>query len=101
MVTPTQNPARESYDVVVVGAGVIGLASGWRLAQRGLRTLVLEAGGPAQGATGAAAGMLAPVNEAHFAVRDMLALNLDAARAYPGFVSEIEDETGIDTGYSP
>ena len=33
-----------AHEVIVVGAGAIGLSIGWRLAQRGSRTLVLDAG---------------------------------------------------------
>jgi glycine oxidase len=89
------------YDVVVIGAGVIGLSIGWRACQRGLRTLVVDAGRPAHGATHAAAGMLAPVTEANFGEERQLALNLEAARRYPGFVAELESETGKATGYRP
>ena len=31
-----------SYDTIVVGGGVIGLASAYQLARRGIRVLVLE-----------------------------------------------------------
>jgi glycine oxidase len=101
MANSTNSTRHETYDVVVVGAGVIGLASGWRVAQRGLRTLVLEAGEPAEGATRAAAGMLAPVTEACFGEEEILDLNLEAARSYGEFVAEVERETGIETGYQP
>ena len=53
-------------DVVVVGAGVVGLAAAWSAARRGLRVLVLEASAPGAGASGVAAGMLAPVTAADF-----------------------------------
>ena len=92
---------KDSYDAVVVGAGVIGLAIGWRAAQRGLRTLVLDAAGPAMGATHVAAGMLAPVSEATFGEESLLALNLEAARGYPRFVEELEQEAGTATEYKP
>nr|WP_216326585.1 FAD-dependent oxidoreductase [Deinococcus aestuarii] len=47
-------------DLVVIGAGIIGAASAWRLAQRGLKVLVLEQGSPAGGSTGrSAAGVRA------------------------------------------
>jgi glycine oxidase len=88
-----------SYDAVVVGAGVIGLSIGWRAAQRGLRTLVLDASSPASGATGVAAGMLAPVSEAVFGEEDLIAANLEAARRYPAFVAEVERESRLDTHY--
>jgi glycine oxidase len=93
--------AKASYDVVVVGAGVIGLSIGWRARRRGLSTLVLDAGRPARGATHAAAGMLAPVSEANFGEQPQIALNLEGARGYPSFVAELESETGKATGYRP
>jgi glycine oxidase len=49
--------------VVVVGAGVVGLACAWALARRGVAVEVWTAGTLADGATGAAAGMLAPAIE--------------------------------------
>jgi glycine oxidase len=101
MASISDKRTRQSYDVVVIGAGVIGLASGWRAAQRGLRTLILDAAEPGRGATGAAAGMLAPVTEAGFGEEQLLALNLESARRYRDFVEELEQETAIDTGYRP
>src|SRR4051795_12468792 len=57
---------KRGFDAVVVGGGVIGLACAWRLAQRGAAVAVLERGEPGAGATGVAAGMLAPVGELTF-----------------------------------
>ena len=62
------------HDVVVVGAGVIGLACAWRAAERGLRVLVLERDRPGAGASNVAAGMLAPVGEATFGEDRLLEL---------------------------
>ena len=39
--------AHQTYDVVVVGAGVFGAWTAWHLAQRGQKVLVLDAYGPA------------------------------------------------------
>ncbi|MFL6239376.1 MAG: NAD(P)/FAD-dependent oxidoreductase [Actinomycetes bacterium] len=39
------------YDVAVVGAGVHGASAAYHLAERGLRTLVIESGHPADGPT--------------------------------------------------
>jgi glycine oxidase len=91
-----------SFDVAVVGAGVIGLAVAWRLAQRGLRVIVLERGSePARETSSVAAGMLAPISEAIATEVPLMRLGLASVQAYPGFVSELEDITGMDTGYLP
>ena len=45
--------------VIVVGGGIIGLASAFRLARAGHAVTLFDPA-PAQGATHAAAGMLAP-----------------------------------------
>jgi glycine oxidase len=76
-------------EVVVVGAGVIGLAVAWRAA-RVARHVTLVDPEPARGATWAAAGMLAPVSEAHFGEEALVALNLAGAAAWPAFASELE-----------
>src|SRR6476659_10847872 len=47
---------KRSFDVVVVGGGVIGLSCAWRLAQGGARVAALARGEPGGGATRVAAG---------------------------------------------
>ena len=88
-----------SYDAVIVGGGVIGLCSAWRLAQAGARVVVLERGEPPAGATRVAAGMLAPVGELSFGEPELLELTLRAADLYPDFVAELEASSGVDTGH--
>lgn len=85
-------------NVVVVGGGVIGLSVAWRAAGRGMTVTVFDPqlGG---GASGVAAGMLAPVTEVHYGEEALLALNLESSRRYPGFVAELEDDSGLVTGY--
>jgi glycine oxidase len=85
-------------DVLVAGGGVIGLAVAWRAAARGLRVAVAD---PAPGAASShvAAGMLAPVTEAHLLEEPLLRLNLDSAARYPAFVAELEAAAGLSTAY--
>ena len=89
----------KGYDLAVIGAGVIGLACAWRAAQAGLRVVVLERDLPGAGASGVAAGMLAPVTEAEFGEEELLALNLESRALWPGFAAELEERSGLPTGY--
>jgi glycine oxidase len=89
----------KGYDLAVVGAGVIGLSCAWRAAQAGLDVVVLERNEPGAGASGVAAGMLAPVTEAEFGEEELLALNLESRALWRGFAAELEELTGLPTGY--
>src|SRR5262249_41359960 len=85
-------------DVVVVGGGGIGLASAWRIAQRGSSVTVVDPN-PGSGASHAAAGMLCPITEVHYGEEALLALNLESARRWPDFARDVTDATGNDIGY--
>jgi glycine oxidase len=82
-----------SFDVVVVGAGVIGLSAAWRLSQLGM-TVALCDPEPGRGASWAAAGMLAPVTEIHYGEEALLAINLASARRWDAFAGELEARAG-------
>ncbi|HEV7132359.1 MAG TPA: glycine oxidase ThiO [Gaiellaceae bacterium] len=86
----------ERYDAAIVGGGIIGLASAWRASQQGLRVCVLERERPGCGATGAAAGVLAPDPE----TPGFAALARRSSELWPGFARELRDATGIDAGYT-
>ncbi|WP_395725940.1 glycine oxidase ThiO [Nakamurella sp.] len=90
--------ARSAVDVLVVGAGVIGLSVAWRCRQRGLSVTVVDPA-PGSGASRTAAGMLAPVTELHYGEQPLLELNLASAARYPAFAGELEDVTGRSIGY--
>lgn len=85
-------------DVAVIGGGVIGTACAWRLARHGLRVVLLD---PAagSGASGAAAGMLAPVSEVQPGEGALLRLSLAAAAAYPEFVADVTGDAEQDVAY--
>jgi glycine oxidase len=85
-------------DVAVIGGGAIGLASAWRIAQRGGRVTVIDET-VGQAASWAAAGMLAPVTEVHHGEEALLQLNLASARLYGDFAAELEETTGDRVGY--
>ena len=52
-----------TYDVVVVGAGIVGAACAHFLTEEGLRVAVLERGSVGSGATGAAMGHLVAMDD--------------------------------------
>lgn len=89
----------ELTDVVVVGGGVIGLACAWRATQRGLTVTLLDRSSPGAGASGVAAGMLAPVGEADFGQRRFAALTMAAPEAWPGLASDLEQASDVAVPY--
>ncbi|MGH7723786.1 MAG: glycine oxidase ThiO [Candidatus Dormibacteria bacterium] len=89
----------ERTNVVVVGGGVIGLACAWRAAQRGLTVTLLERSSPGAGASGVAAGMLAPTGEVDFGQRGFAALTMAAADAWPGFAADLEQASDAAVPY--
>ncbi|MCK9792502.1 glycine oxidase ThiO [Isoptericola sp. 4D.3] len=82
-------------DVVVVGGGIVGLAVAWRAASAGLSVTVLDPS-PGDGATRAAAGMLAAVAEADFGERGLTRLDLASAARWPAFATGLAEATGRD-----
>jgi glycine oxidase len=82
----------KSWDVIVIGGGIIGLSLSIALHKRGMRVLVVERGEPGREASHAAAGMLADctVETPH----SLQTLATASARMYPEFVLELQDESG-------
>lgn len=91
----------DSYDVAIVGAGIVGLAVAWRARQRGLTVAVYERDAPGAATSHVAAGMLAPVAEADAAERPLLELGLRSAQAWPAFADELEAASDRGVDYRP
>lgn len=87
-----------SVDCVVVGAGVIGLSTAWELRRRGLSIAVVDPD-PGQGASRAAAGMIAPASEVVYQQHVLYPLMTSSAAEYPAFVQGIEDAAEVDVAY--
>ncbi|MDT7579685.1 MAG: glycine oxidase [Pseudonocardiales bacterium] len=75
-------------EVLVLGAGVIGLSCAWRAARDGHPVTVLDPA-PTSGASWVAGGMLAPVTEAWPGEEALLALGVESVRRWPGFAAEL------------
>ena len=87
--------SHDNGDVIVAGAGLIGLAIAFELAERGAAVRVYDRAEPARAASWAGAGMLAPYTE-RIADETMLALCLASLEEYPRFVDRIAGRSGID-----
>ncbi len=86
--------------IVIIGAGVAGLAIGWRLAQAGQQVTVLERGRPGAGATWASAGMLAVTAELLDSTGAELDFSLYSNGLWPDFAKEIELASGQKIGHA-
>lgn len=88
-------------DVLIVGGGVIGLACAFRLAEAGADVALIEAGvgsGGGDGASWAAAGMLAPVSEAGFGEQDLVRLNVSAVPEFRLLAASLDALPGEPVG---
>jgi glycine oxidase len=85
-------------NVVVIGAGVIGLAIAWRLAARGVPVGVFDKGAAGAGASHAAAGMLAACCEAEPGEDALITLGRESQARWPAFAAELERASGTEVG---
>jgi glycine oxidase ThiO len=85
--------------VTIAGAGIMGLASAWRLAQRGWSVRMFDLRKAAREASRAAAGMLAPGGEidSNAALAQMA---LRSLAMYPEFVRNLKEESGLPVEFS-
>ncbi|HXG28151.1 MAG TPA: glycine oxidase ThiO [Nevskiales bacterium] len=82
-------------DAVVIGAGAIGLFTAWRLAEAGLRVLVLERGEVGREASWAGGGILSPLHPWRYP-EAVLALARWSQGVYPQLCETLRERTGID-----
>lgn len=86
---------KKTYDVVIVGAGVMGCASALALVKRGLSVCVLERSVPGAEASSAAAGMLAAQVEAHHP-GPFFDLCIQSRARFALWAEDLRARTGID-----
>ena len=86
--------------VSIIGGGVMGLMSAWRLAQVGYRITVYERHRCGAGASGAALGSLVPYPP-HREGEEIPTLQRATLKKYPTFIQELEEASGHLCGYRP
>ena len=83
----------KTWDVIIIGGGIIGLSLSITLRKRGASVLVVERGEPGREASHAAGGMLVDCQlETPPALQS---LAMASARMYPEFAHELEVESGM------
>ncbi len=90
--------ASGAASIAILGGGIIGLSTAWRLAQSGWQATVYDQGAIGHEASWAGAGMLAPGGEID-SDSPLVPLALDSRRLYPGFVRELEQASGVEIDY--
>ena len=85
-------------DIVIVGAGVIGLAIAYELLCRGKRVTLVDTGQPGRAASWASAGVLAPQGALPLH-RPYLDLCLASRDMFADWSAALLEETGIDVEY--
>jgi glycine oxidase len=87
------NAEVKTWDVIIIGGGIIGLSLASALRRRGAVVLVVERGEPGREASHAAGGML--VDCAFETLPALQPLATASARMYPEFAHELELESGM------
>src|SRR5271156_364768 len=88
-----------SFDVVIVGGGVIGCSIAFELAAEKLKALVLDRDEPARGASWAAAGMLAPGPDSPENL-PLVPFAKESLRLYPGFIAALEEASRLSAAFA-
>jgi glycine oxidase len=88
----------KTFDVAIIGGGIIGACIAFELAGAKLHVAVFDSQEPGREASWAAAGMLSPAPDSP---RDLplVPLGRESLRLYPEFMAPIEDESGQSAGY--
>ena len=82
----------ESFDVVIVGGGVIGASTAWQLGRLGAgRVLLLEAGELGSGGTGRSTAIV----RTHYQHEVLAAMALDSRRVFEDFAEQVGGDCGF------
>ena len=85
-------------DIVIIGAGVIGLSIAHELLTRGIQVMLIDPHNPGRGASWASAGVLAPQGALPRHL-PYLHLFLNSRDLFADYATRLFDETGLDIEY--
>jgi len=87
----------KSWDVIIAGAGIIGVSLALELRVRGATVLVLDRAEPSSEASSAAAGMLAAADPETPKLLRLLVL--ESAKLFPAFVQKLESAANMQVDF--
>jgi glycine oxidase len=89
----------ETFDVAIIGGGLIGASIAFELAAEKLRVIVLDRQEAGREASWAAAGMLSPAPDSD---RDipLVPLGRESLKLYPQFAAAVQEASGEPTSYT-
>jgi len=87
-----------NVDVVIVGGGIVGLATAYYLGKQGKKTLVIERDAVGSHASGFAYGALSPLGGDGIP-GPVLPLTIEAMKHHQEFSQSLPEETGVDIQY--
>ncbi|MDQ0720152.1 glycine oxidase [Paenibacillus sp. W4I10] len=89
---------RESFDICVIGGGVIGLSIAIHAAQKGAKVVIVEKGKLGQEASGGRAGLLTTVSEGSSEEHPYSMLSREALQYLLHWIPELHSKTQISSG---
>ena len=89
----------KTWDVVIVGGGVIGASAAFELAGEKLRVALVDRQAPGKEASWAAGGMLSPAPHAPGDI-PLVPLGKESLGLYPEFVRAVEEASGKPAGFA-
>lgn len=90
---------QDQLQVLVVGAGVIGLSIGWELQRAGHQVTLFDRGEAGRQASWQAGGMLAPAAEIGFEEPDVYRFSRESTDLWPDFVARLEADSGQEVDF--
>jgi glycine oxidase len=89
----------KTFDVAIIGGGVIGSSIAFELAAEKLDVILLDREEPGRGASWAAAGMLSPGPDSPDAL-PLVPLAKESLVLYPKFISAVEEASGLHSHFA-